>query len=71
MPATRSSPASGRTRVATALTNVVLPAPFGPSSAVTPPDLGDEVEAGERVDVAEPLGQAVGFDDGGHGVAPC
>ena len=38
MPATRISPPSGRSNVATALTNVVLPAPFGPRSAVTWPD---------------------------------
>src|SRR5262245_2102546 len=37
MPATRTSPASGLNRVATALMNVVLPAPFGPSRAVTRP----------------------------------
>src|SRR4029453_15190880 len=38
VPRARSSPASGGSSVATALTNVVLPAPFGPSSAVTRPD---------------------------------
>ena len=31
IPATRICPPSGRNSVATALTNVVLPAPFGPS----------------------------------------
>ena len=38
MPATRRRPASGRSRVATARTRVDLPAPFGPSTAVTCPD---------------------------------
>src|SRR5262249_54866954 len=37
-PATRTSPPSGRNSVATALMKVVLPAPLGPSSAVTWPD---------------------------------
>ncbi len=36
-PFTRSVPASGRISVATRLTKVVLPAPFGPSSAITWP----------------------------------
>ena len=38
MPATRRRPASGRSSVATARTRVDLPAPFGPSTAVTWPD---------------------------------
>ena len=38
MPATRRRPPSGRSRVATARTRVDLPAPFGPSTAVTWPD---------------------------------
>jgi len=37
MPDTVSAPLSGRNNVATARTNVVLPAPFGPSTAVTLP----------------------------------
>src|SRR5580693_3924298 len=36
-PATRAVPASGRSSVASTRTTVVLPAPFGPSSAHTPP----------------------------------
>ncbi len=39
MPSMCSVPASGRSRVATARTNVVFPAPFGPSSATTRPGL--------------------------------
>ena len=37
MPSTYSVPASGRSKVATARTNVVLPAPLGPSNATTRP----------------------------------
>ena len=57
MPATSSDPASGRSSVATERTNVVLPAPFGPRTAVTAPARGDEVEPVEGVDVAEVLAQ--------------
>jgi hypothetical protein len=38
MPPTSSVPACGFSSVATALTSVVLPAPFGPSKAVRRPD---------------------------------
>ena len=47
-PATCRLPESGFSSVATERTKVVLPAPFGPSSATTCPSLGDEVEAVER-----------------------
>ena len=67
MPATRSSPPSGRSSVATALTNVVLPAPFGPEQRGDLAGLGDEVEAVEGANRAEALGEAVRLDDGGHG----
>jgi hypothetical protein len=34
------------------------------------PRLGDEIHAGQRVDVAEPLDEAVRLDDGGHARTP-
>ena len=43
MPATWSVPASGWVSVATVRTNVDLPAPFGPSTANTPPAGADSV----------------------------
>ena len=39
-------------------TNVVLPAPLGPRIATTWPLIGDEVEPGQGLDLAEALGQA-------------
>ena len=35
-----------------------------------PPRLGDQVQPGERVDVTEPLDEAVCLDDGGHAETP-
>ncbi len=64
MPATRSVPLSGGSNVATAFTNVVLPAPFGPSTAVTFPRRGNEVEPVEGVHGAVVLRGATGLDGG-------
>ncbi len=43
MPATRALPSSGRDSVVRILTVVVLPAPFGPSSAYTLPAATEKV----------------------------
>ena len=72
MPATRSVPASGRVRVATMRTKVVLPAPLGPSkrddvSLVA--RRGRSRRARERL--LEALGEAVRLDEGRHVGPPC
>ena len=46
-------------------TAVVLPAPLGPSRPSTVPGRHGEVDAGERLDVAEALGEALDPDGGG------
>ncbi len=48
-------PASGRTRVARMRTSVVLPAPFGPSSAKTEPASIGQVDVVEHQVAAEGL----------------
>ncbi len=53
----------GATSVATALMNVVLPAPFGTEQGGDPAGLGDEVEPVEGAHLAVDLGEAARFDD--------
>ena len=59
-------PSSARSSVATVRTNVVLPAPFGPSTATTCPCVRDQVESVERGGLAESLGEAMGLDHRCH-----
>ena len=68
MPATRSVPAVGRVSVAIVRISVVLPAPLGPSTASTWPDGHGEIQAGERLDVAEVLLEPFGLDHHVHRV---
>ena len=49
--------------------NVVLPAPFGPSTATTCPRWGDQVQAVERAGLAVSLLEAVGLDRSRHFVS--
>src|SRR5436190_22371404 len=67
-PATSAVPASGRSRVASTRTAVVLPAPFGPSTV--PPD-HRRVRAVESLGGTEPLGRPFGaYHETGHDDVP-
>ena len=52
----------GSVSVAIMRTNVDLPAPFGPSTASTPPVGADSVSPASAFDLAEALREAVGLD---------
>ena len=62
MPTTRTVPAVGSTRPASVRSSVVLPAPFGPSSAWISPGAHREVDAGDRDPLTEAALQAAHVD---------
>ena len=65
-PATRTVPASGRSSVATVRTNVVLPGAVGAEHGYDLARLHRQVEAGQRLDLAEVLPHSRGFHDCSH-----
>ena len=58
-PSTSARPPSGSSRVVRMRTAVVLPAPFGPEHAEHRPARHRQVDAAQRVHLAERLGQAL------------
>ena len=61
-PSTRAEPASGRSSVASIRIVVVLPAPFGPEHAVHGAAAHGQVDAVDRLGLAERLHEAGGLD---------
>ena len=65
-PATMREPASGRSKVATVRTNVVLPAPLGPKMATMRPEGRVRSRSVQGGHVPEALGEAAGLEQCGH-----